>query len=219
MKKTFEDATPAKLAILISFWTMLIALASPISSQNTKITLLAIALTTYIVSFMSILSILKSYTKNSKSLEGFLVIYIDVTFLFAAIYFFMAALTPAEEVIYGVKKICMTITCYNGPLTQISTLIESFLDCIYFSILTMTTSGDTNIGVKTFWGRFTVSAQLITTVYISIVGLAKYFSQKSSEELTELKTSILNSIQTENPPQRPNQNKSSLIQKIMQIFK
>ena len=219
MAKNFTNTTPASWAVLISLWTMLIAMATPILNDKLKIAILAIAFAIYITSFASIISITHAYEKNSKTLGGFIQLYLDTTFLFAAIYFFMTALTPKGEAIYGVTVICMKADCYKGPLEQFLNLTESFLDCFYLSILTMTTSGDTNIGVKTFWGRAIISFQLITTVYISIVGLAKYFSYKSSEELAEFKASILKKINSIEPTTRHVTPEPGLINKLFQKLK
>lgn len=213
-----KNITPAQWAVIMTLSTSLIAILSPEVDFVGKVILSLVAIALYCISFLSIVSITKAYTKNSTSLQGFMVLYIDVIFLFASAYFFASIIDSEEEVIYGVKQVCMKNQCYNGVLKQSLDITMAFLDCIYLSILTMTTSGDTSIGVKNFWGRSLIGIQLITTAYISIVGLAQYFSKQSSEELMNVKNSIMQAIQDQdNKPL--NRSKASIFEKIISCIK
>lgn len=213
-----KNITPAQWAIIVTLSTTIIAILSPKADPALKMFLFIVAIALYGISFLSIVSLTKAYAKSSKSLEGFLVLYIDAIFLFASAYFFASIMDSKEEIIYGVKKVCMNHECYKSIIEQSLDISMAFLDCIYLSILTMTTSGDTSIGVKTFWGRSLIGIQLITTVYISIIGLAKYFSKRSSEELTNAKNSIIKAIQTQSP-KTLNSPKVSILKKIIDIIK
>lgn len=213
-----KNITPAQWAVIVTLSTAIIAILSPNANPNLKTFLFIAAIALYVISFLSIMSLTKAYAKSSKSLEGFLGLYIDAIFLFASAYFFASIMDSKEEIIYGVKKVCMNHKCYTSLVEQSLDIAMALLDCIYLSILTMTTSGDTSIGVKTFWGRSLIGIQLITTVYISIIGLAKYFSKQSSEELTDAKNSIIKALQarntkTLNPP------KISILKKFIDAIK
>ncbi|WP_151194732.1 hypothetical protein [Methylophaga frappieri] len=215
-----KNITPAKWTLFLVLGTFAIGLMTPIASDWIKLIILLSALILFIGCFISILSIANTYNNRASSINGIISLYLDTVMLFASAYFFTSVIDSGDSIVFGISQVCMQSECYLNSLVQAQSLVDAFMDSIYLSVLVMTTSGDSSIGVGEGWGRWLVIFQLFTTVYISLVGLANYFSHKSSRELADMEERVIKHLtgKVSVATQPIGQGKKTIWQRLVSFF-
>lgn len=192
-----KSISMGKWTITIIILTVFVAVLAPLTPQEYKYLLLIVALLVYGGCFISITSISNEYNQRAQSLSGLISLYMDCIILYASIYFYASIIDgDKSKLITGVTNVCMQASCFKDLYSQLDSIAEAFFGCLYLSILNMTTSSDSNIGIAGSWGRVIFVCQLFTTMYITVIGLSNLFNKQSGEELQKMKCEIIMAIKT-----------------------
>jgi hypothetical protein len=127
---------------------------------------------------------LKKWDARNKSDYQLTPFYIELFIFYSLAYTFAAVASPEGGFISGLYPILEVNQSYQtANLFEVySKLIHLFMDSIYYSVVIMTTLGDGSIQPNNIM-KMVVISHVGFTVYVTVFGVAEYFSNQSSKDL------------------------------------
>ena len=144
----------------------------------------ALGISGIVILVFGLLLFLKKWEARDKSNYRLAPFYVDLFIFYSLAYAFASIVAPDGTFIGGLHPILESGKTYKeASLSEIYTKLHLLLmDSIYYSVMIMTTLGDGTIQPKNIL-KTVVMSHVGFTFFITVFGVAEYFSNQSSKEL------------------------------------
>ena len=136
---------------------------------------------------LSLVTFIKNYENRERGNQHLFSFYIDIFIFYSLAYTFAVVASPSGGFLSGLHDICNKCSSYQeAELTDVLLeLMPLFIDAMYYSVVNMTTLGDSSISPQNIM-KLVVVSQVGFTFFITVYGIAEYFSSETSKELKQL---------------------------------
>jgi hypothetical protein len=133
------------------------------------------------IPLISVIVTVATYPLNEKYLSRLVQAYISAMLLFALGYFILVANTDPDRAFDGITVPWVwRKPSIEGRYLDIELIFRSFVDCVYFSSVTITTLGFGDIRPTIWFSKLMVSAEALAGVGIVVVGIGRHFAGSAS---------------------------------------
>ncbi len=186
-----------KKNFLIAAGSFVIVLFLPYATELARWLMMALALTLYVYLGYMMVKLAEECMRPATSLERLRFLYITIGLFFASGYFFLAAIDSGEEMIKNVRVFCSTDCSYpgfDGFSERIQETTYTYLNALYYSIVVMTTLGDSKITVEGGLARPLVAAEVLMSIGMTVFKLAQYYNDMASKEARSTEDRLVREI-------------------------
>jgi hypothetical protein len=180
-----------------------------------KLFAILLGLSGVIVLVFGLILFLKKWEDRNKANYRLAPFYIELFIFYSLAYTFASVASPDGGFISGLHPIIESGKTYKDAslLAVYYQIPHLFLDSIYYCVMIMTTLGDGSIQPKNIL-KMVVISHVGFTFYITVFGVAEYFSNQSSKELKKeleiLKLDLIDTKQEKySPPTEEKNNKKA----------
>jgi len=185
----------------VFFLGLVIPYARGNSLAGVLLILLAIGLYGYIGKLL--IDVIKQLSKKETSIKELKFLFITLAVLCAGGYFFIGVIDAKEQMISGLREIKAgenyDLFSFDGFFSYFQDLTFTYLNSLYYSIVVMTTLGDSKIVAEGGFTRIIVGFEVGTALSLTIFKIGEYYSERSSAEAKEIEVRILSEVQKINP--------------------
>ncbi len=148
---------------------------------------------------LSLVFFIKNFETREKGNHHLFSFYIDIFIFYSLAYTFAVVASPSGGFLSGLHDICNNCGSYQEAelADVILELVPLFIDSMYYSVVNMTTLGDSSISPHNIMKLIVVS-QVGFTFFITVYGIAEYFSSETSNELKLLANEKISQKRSEN---------------------
>ena len=192
-----KEIHTGKRLVFILVTSVLLISWIPLASDPYKPLLVPLATIIYMYTFYSIGRLIQDFKSYPKTDNALLLLYLNILLTFSSVYFFLAAIDTNESMIFGLRAMNPHFSenySLISVMEYMSGLSFTFINCVYYSLVTMATLGDSSIMLKNILPRIIVMFQVGYTLWLTGYALANHFSKKSTDELKEMERNLKSEI-------------------------
>ncbi|QQG30193.1 hypothetical protein JFY74_09315 [Pectobacterium carotovorum] len=183
----------------------IISLCIPYANNNLfKIFLLLGTLSLYLYMFIILLNVTKRVSDPKISIKELKFLFITIAAFYSGCYFFLATVDQNEVMISGIREVNASLDydfySLSGFYDYAKDIFNTYLNCVYYSVMIMATLGDSNIEASGGIAKLLVASEVGLTLTITIFKVGEYYSLRSSQEAQEMEKNIISRIDSLSRP-------------------
>ncbi|MBE0464279.1 hypothetical protein [Halomonas colorata] len=166
------------------------------------ILLLFLSAILFVFVFVLVNAVEKLVKNKFSSVRELQFLFVILVFLYAGIYFLLGLADIDERLIRGLREIReysnYKLYTVNGFFEYLHDVFLTYFNSLYYSIVIMSTLGDSGIVIKNTFVRLIVVSQVIATLSLTIFKIVEHYSNHSLVEARMSELKILNEIKNIN---------------------
>lgn len=161
--------------------------------------LIVLVILLYVYIGKLLVGIIKELSQEDTSVKELKFFFITLVVICAGGYFFIGIIDVKEEMISGLRALKnedkYDFFSFSGFMTYFNDLIFTYLNSLYYSVVVMTTLGDSKIVAEGGFTRIIIGLEVSTALTLTIFKIGDYYSKQSAREAKESETKIINQLE------------------------
>ncbi len=156
-----------------------------IDALPVRLTMPFLILVTVAAPPLSLAFLLTHYRDSSTSLRKIVILYLSLILICASLNFDLVIHSAFDVSPFsGIEPVWATTAPGQPPTLVWSQLLKAFVDCLHFSVVTLSTVGYGDIAPKVWYAKLAVDLEILMGLGITVLAVGRHFSQQGRAEAT-----------------------------------
>ncbi|MEO9944723.1 hypothetical protein [Paraglaciecola sp.] len=179
-----------------------VGLALPYSRDSALAILLLILLVFLLFAYLGklLLDVIKRVSHSDTSIKELRYLFITLAILCAGSYFFIGIIDSKEQMISGLREIKVEasyeLNTLSGFFGYAQDLVSTYLNSLYYSIVVMSTLGDSKIIVEGGIPRFIIAFEVGAALSLTVFKIGEHYSKRSTLEAKATENRIIEAVKS-----------------------